>query len=349
MIQYIPILKWKPAEQGALMRLESAERLPMLPIIEILPLDANLAPKELVTATLVKFVAVAIKSSLGLFSNGFGLDGRYLFASGISIKRLARICGDLRKESLNAIPVVEPDRVLTETIDLSLLKPLRAVILRVPVRVTPLVETLQALTDLRNAIGKRADVIAVLDMDGFGDADNSMFMKLVDPMIKAVMSAGTANRVSLAGGSFPASLSRYKQGRSEISRREWAIWSHFQKQPGLSGLIFSDYAVTNPKLLIIPKGTPIPVLAQIRYAVTDRWVLQRGAVIKGSAGFQQYKQLCVVMMASPEYCGEPYSYGDKMIKHHSDPSPKVTTGSPQTWRRDATNHHLVHTIRQLTT
>lgn len=346
MVRYLPILKWKQAEYGALSRLDTVDRDLMMPLIEILPLDGNYTPSELVQETIGKFQLVATKNGLGHLPHGFGLDGRYMFPGGLSVKRLARMCAHLHKHNLKAWPIVDPDRVLTEIVDVPLLKQFGAAILRVPARATALADTMQALAELRKAVGKLPDLTVVLDLEGFGDADNKAFIKLIDPMVKAILADSRANRVVLAGGSFPVGLSALKQGRTDLERREWTIWSHFHKQAELADVVFGDYAVTNPKLLVIPKGTPIPVLAQIRYTMTDRWVVHRAAVVKGAAGFQQYKHLCTVMLASPEYRGARFSYGDGMIRHHSDPA--TTTGSPWTWRRDATSHHLVYTVRQLT-
>lgn len=346
MVRYVPILKWKQAEYGALYRLDAADRDQMMPLIEILPLDGNYTPQELVQETVGKFELVATKNGLDQLRHGFGLDGRYMFTGGLSIKRLARMCAHLHKHNLKAWPIVDPDRVLTEITDVTLLKQFGAAVLRVPVRVTALTDTMLALDELRKALGQPSDLTVVLDLEGFGDADNKAFIKLIDPMVKGIVAKGLANRVVLAGGSFPPGLSALQQGRTDLERREWTVWSHFHKQAELADVVFGDYAVTNPKLLVIPKGTPIPVLAQIRYAMRDVWVVHRAAVVKGAAGFQQYKHLCTVMLASPEYRGAKFSYGDGMISHHSDPA--TTTGSPWTWRRDATSHHLVYTVRQLT-
>jgi len=345
-VRYVPILKWKQAEYGALSKLDPTDKDHVLPIIEMLPPDGNFTPQDLALEATNRFESVATKFGLQALKHGFGIDGRYLFSGGTSIKRLVRICAHQHRQGLQAWPVVDPDRVLAEVPDLPLMKPFGSAFLRAPVRTSSLSESLQALADLRQVLGKRAQITAVLDMEGFGDADDTAFIKLVDPMIKAFVADGRANRVVLAGGSFPASLSSFKQGRSDIKRREWGIWTHFHKISDLTPVVFGDYSVTNPKLVVIPKGTPIPVLAQLRYAMTDKWVLHRGAVVKGKAGFQQYKQLCTLMIASPEYRGEKFSFGDKMIKHHHDPA--TTTGSPPTWRRDATSHHLVYTLRQLT-
>lgn len=345
MISYVPIMKWKYAEYTATKHLVAADRAVILPVCEMMPTKGSLTPAEQVAGALQAFIKTAIRLEFDTLPNGFGLDARYLLAGGAPIALTERLCRNMQSKALDALPVVEPERVLAEPSSLPALKSHPGTILRVPVRDTALVDTLQALADLRAALGKRGDLTVILDLAGLGDAPDAAYVALVRPMVEQIVATGNATRLVSAGGSFPFSLQQYKQGRHELDRREWGIWLQLRTALGGEDLIFGDYVVTHPKLMEFAAGARIPALAQIRYAKPGKWVLHRAAMVLGAAGFLQYKQLCALMLHDPDYQGPAYSYGDKLIEHHADAA--TTTGSPQTWRRDATNHHLVQTLRQL--
>ena len=59
----------------------------------------------------------------------------------------------------------------------------------------------------------------------------------------------------------------------------------------------------------------------------------------------QYNDLCRLLIASSDYSGANFSFGDFQYKAHAQVG--ASSGSLMTWRRDATNHHLVYTVRQL--
>lgn len=345
MSKYVVIWKWKGAEQVALERLTVAQRNNVLPIFEVLPFKGNLTPKEQVAAAILQLQAVIDKKKLDSNGVGIGIDGRYLLAAGASILVVEKMCRYLQGKNIRAIPCIAPEQVILEYPKLTPLADHADIILRAQVRSTDLTAIDGGLQALKSLVPATTRIWLVLDMADMADVSPAAIAALVDPKATALAKLAMAHRIFLAGGSFPFSLAGKGPGTYDFMRKEWEVWTTVRASLPKLELYFGDYTVSNPKPMVIPEGAAIPALAQIRYALTDRWKLSRATAIKGKAGFAQYKQLCQLMLKAPYYAGKSFSFGDERINHHADPA--TTSGSPQTWRRDATSHHLVQTLTQL--
>jgi hypothetical protein len=65
------------------------------------------------------------------------------------------------------------------------------------------------------------------------------------------------------------------------------------------------------------------------------------------SGFEgEYKNLCKILVIDSHYSGEAFSYGDRQYKMASE-AVKKTNGTPSSWRKEATNHHIALTISSL--
>jgi Beta protein len=82
----------------------------------------------------------------------------------------------------------------------------------------------------------------------------------------------------------------------------------------------------------------------IRYAADGFWRLfKAGGFKKGKP--DQYKNLSILLLGDPVYSGAAFSYGDEC--YDKTANAKLGNGNPSSWRRDATNHHLVLTATAL--
>ena len=66
-----------------------------------------------------------------------------------------------------------------------------------------------------------------------------------------------------------------------------------------------------------------------------------------TSGFNQYNQLCQLLISDPDYSGQGFSFGDDRYYYHAQAG--SPTGNLSTWRRDATSHHLALTVRNCAT
>src|ERR1700677_4632771 len=131
------------------------------------------------------------------------------------------------------------------------------------------------------------------------------------------------------------SASAFPIGLAPLVRDEWNIVPRLDWR-GWRGLVqgnrrprrlpaFSDYSIAQPAL---PAEGIATILAQLRYATPDTWMVWKGrnAITEG---FDQFFAICADLVTRPEYRGENFSWGDAEIalKATNDGS----CGNAQTW------------------
>jgi hypothetical protein len=153
-------------------------------------------------------------------------------------------------------------------------------------------------------------------------------------------------QVVFAAASFPEDLSDVDAATvSTLPRREWELWSMLQRSPKKlprRDLVFGDYGITHPVPRELDPRT-MRMSASIRYTTRDSWLVIKGRNVR-QYGFEQYFDLCGVLVNRPEYSGADFSWGDdysaKCAERESGP------GNATTWRKVGTNHHLTLVARQ---
>lgn len=332
---YFPILKWKQGEQGAIYNLAAADRTQMLPIIEPQP------PTKGTIGSVLKTQLEKIDAA----QYPVAIDLRTVYPTGVPLPTLARLCIALQAAGLQALPAINSSDAFLNPTALAAFKGLPAIVLRLDVRVTPLVNALALIQALRGAVGRRTQIFVVVDLGALGDSPAPNLVTLVEPFVRDITATGVVTRTALAGGSFPFTLQGLPQGaQTRIPRKEWLVWQQLVQRPGCTDARFGDYAVTNPQPMEIVDPSRMNPSAAIRYALQDEWWLLRAGGVRTS-GFGQYNTLCQLLIRSPDYAGANFSYGDGRYQFHAGTG--ASTGNLTTWRRDATNHHLVQTVRQL--
>lgn len=159
----------------------------------------------------------------------------------------------------------------------------------------------------------------------------------VRPYLDAALSTGCAS-TTLSGGSFPINLVGFKQGVTDIPHVEWQIWKQLRRHGEYEDVLYGDYAVTNPAPAPEVDPREMNPSVAIRYAADGHWrLLKAGGFKKGKPN--QYQSLCRVLTGDPVYSGAQFSYGDACYDKAA--AAKLGNGNPSSWRRDATNHHLV--------
>jgi len=102
--------------------------------------------------------------------------------------------------------------------------------------------------------------------------------------------------------------------------------------------------VTNPAPAPGMDPTQMNPSVAIRYAADGHWRLfKAGGFKKGVPN--QYRSLCKLLLGDSVYSGSAFSFGDRCYEGAA--SARLGNGNPSSWRRDATNHHLVLTQHAL--
>jgi len=194
----------------------------------------------------------------------------------------------------------------------------------------------------------------------FGDVDCDLILDLADisnssnpahlvarSMFNMIPIPERWRRVILAAASFPMDLSDVGAATTAtIPRREWQLWRALQRRPkGLpqQGVIYSDYAIAHP----LPREIDPRIMvmsASIRYTTDEDWLIVKGRNVR-QYGFEQYFDLCRVLVGLPEYCGPTFSWGDNYIAGCA--AHDVGPGNATTWRKVGTNHHITVVVRAI--
>lgn len=348
--RYMPILKWKRGEQDALRYLKDEHWEGVTPLVELQPIGAapDAASLNAALPGYVKKIAEQIIKSVPE-GEAIAIDTVYVCTGFpkqanlmLSIcKRLSRLIPHeiipvVRAGWLDALPGLPPQL-------LEILKASPDVVLRfrtdsfAAAQVSPSVDALAKIV-------KKRRIHLLLDQFSLVDKLPADCVTAVTPYLVAATGIACAS-VTLGGGSFPVNLTGKKQGFTDIQRVEWKAWGQITKNQKYPELRYADYAVTNPTPLeedIDP--TKLNPSIAIRYASDGFWRLYKGRGFKSGAR-GELRALCKLLTSDPIYIDENYCYGDKQYMKKSTGDDK--NGVPWTWRRDATNRHLVLTLNSL--
>jgi hypothetical protein len=151
-------------------------------------------------------------------------------------------------------------------------------------------------------------------------------------------------------GSFPKDLTHCTQGRNELARLEWQLWSsqvlnraELPRTPS-----YGDYAIQHP---LFEESPPHPPSASIRYTSEKCWIVMRGERYTNpdGPGAMQWPANAKRLWNSPEFCGDNFSPGDAYIaeKAQGYGDPKLRPGNAKTWLQAGLSHHLTLVVRQI--
>ncbi len=346
--KYMPILKWKRGERDALRYLTEAQWNGVVPLAEVQAAEVSLIDWR---AELIAELKQAIP-----IGGAIGIDTMYVSETyPKQIDLLVSYCVALQRAypDRRIIPVIHG--ALAETLPtyagtrtLELLQQLPEVILRLRIDTIQPAQVKPMVAAVKKAGFKASAIHLVVDQFSIVNQAAAACETQVKPYLVAAQEEKCAS-VTVAGGSFPVNLMGIKQGSPDIPRVEWEIWTNLRKDPQFASLRYSDYAVTNPSRLAEVDPTQVNPSITIRYAAQTFWRLYKGGGFKkGKAG--TLKGLCKLLsMDTTVYSGAGFSYGDTQYdKKAKDNGPKAPrNGTPWTWRRDATNHHIALTASGL--
>lgn len=345
---YVPILKWKRGEQGALSQLSSAAKHHVLPIIEIPPIPYDYEKgefKKTIDSYLVDIGKALEKANntnrkfmvdLQLLPDTTIRDGRHV---------IRYIFDEAAKKNITMVPVIsshDSQSYIDAVKDICDTK--KSLCFRmIDDDFGNLKKAITALLQLYRIAESEVDLI--LDFKYIMASNVNTIVASAEQNIKNIPNIDEWRTLAICATSFPENLSVVKANTVEqIIRAEWAVWNQLRKKSLGRLPAFGDYAIANPKLLEMDPRL-MKISANIRYTSTDRWYVHKGASIQ-KAGFAQIVPMCANLITQPYYSGESFSAGDKTIHDCASPT-CVNPGNSETWRRVGTNHHMEFVISQL--
>lgn len=197
---------------------------------------------------------------------------------------------------------------------------------------------------LKRLHARHADVDAVFDLGYLaGSVEEGATENYCLSVLRELSLQGPWRTLTLASGAFPVNLAGFKTGAHAIERKDWKLYERVVDQT-LGGVLYGDYGVNYTDAFDMDPRA-IRMSANLRYTHFDHWRVYKARSVK-EYGFDQYKQLCQLLVASSEYFGPGFSEGDKSIFSMATDLSKGP-GNATTWRRDAMNHHLHVVLNQL--
>lgn len=357
---YVPILRWRAAEKGALRNLKPEDKTVITPLVELTmpqPKDERgKSPSQLLQESISVFlqdIPKVLSQILKCWGHEvFFLDVQLLDAS-IRAKALREILDKGKQLDVLMVPVITIIPVIGFASDEQTRQ----------IAVDFAKETGRGLC-LRITESNFSEEALAGDIEGFVkksglDAktiDMLVDFKVVDEQTSYHSLVNKINKIPfmekwrtfiVATGSFPPDLSHLpKHGQYDISRVDWSIWHR------LSGGLkrtpsFADYTIQHP--IYMPRSSAANPSASIRYTLEDHWVILRGEGLRNpkGAGFQQYPALAQLLVGQNIFKGDAYSFGDAYIAEKAKDINTKNTGNPMTWLEAGINHHLTLAGRQV--
>jgi len=340
-IHYVPILRWKLAERGALANLQHPICDVITPLIEPTGWVFGDTEKRKTLESKIAKIAEDIFQHWG--EDPFFMDF-WLVPPSARIHRgdssFLLMAREARTHNLNLIPVIGLKREpkYQSAVNEIIAADRFGLCLRIfskDLEETGLPEKMdRLLTELQV---QPSNVDLILDVQCVGEATPNY-----STMILKIPYLDRWRTFTIAGGSFPKDLQGFKPGKGIQPRWEWRKWKECVEAHGIARLpAFSDYTIQYPLFEEPPKGAAPS--ASIRYTYYDDWVVIKGLSIRrdDAAGNQQWPANAEILCKQNEFMGATFSKGDKYINDTSKQT--AHPGNATSWLRAGFNHHILHT------
>ncbi|MBU0633979.1 MAG: beta family protein [Candidatus Omnitrophica bacterium] len=351
---YVPILKWKRAEQSALKVLEEKHKKHITPLLQFVMSKGK--PGDQREDIVVKFEeqlpkipekVIEVWGKAPIF-----IDVSLLYTTPLKAKALVAISQGGHDLGGVFIPIVHLyDEQKIKEVAYSLAKKNKCgLCLRL---ICPDFVDLNKLNqDIANflSVGKleEKDIDLLVDVKEAESNGNKCSKYL--GMVQDLPNLTKWRTFSFASGSFPEDLSAYKLDEENlIPRVDWISWKgHVTGKTLKRKPAFADYTIQHP---IYKEATQFyHPTTSIKYTLEDEWLIMKGKKHR----FEMYLGSAKLLSQDRRFYGESFSYGDKYVAlkaKHCDVYLKNKklggTGSTETWITAGINHHLVLVANQV--
>lgn len=335
-MQYVPIIRWRPAEIVALQQLFEQDRRRITPLIEVLPTEGGGFAK----------ITKDIGRNWGFqpfFLDLYHVNPALRLSDGQH--PLVLMGKEAKALRIPLIPVTGLRRVLAYQAAVAAVAQMikRGICIRLDSRDinrATFADDLLQLLSRHKLDPKQADLIVDFEI-----TENSNLE--YEQLCRRIPRLSRWRTFTVISGAFPKDLTRLgKNSQREPRRSDWLRWlEQIEKTKLLRIPNYGDHTVQHPNYSP-PKGKPNPS-ASIRYTARETWVIMRGEALRGdsSLGSAQYRAQAMLLTERPEFCGAEFSYGDKYIMQKRED--RKNPGNPRTWICAGINHHLTLAAREV--
>lgn len=354
---YMPILKWKRAEQGALRGLEEEHKKHITPLIQfVMP---KYKPHEQLEDIVARFEEQASQTP-EKFIEVWGhtpifVDFSLLFTTPLKVKSLNIILREGHKLGASFIPVMHlnDDREIKKAV-YSLAKENKSgVCLRLicsdfsDLTLTKLnQDIIELLSPSSGLKGKDIDLLVdIKETEENGDKCTKYLN-----LSQSIPNLLKWRTFTFGSGSFPEDLSGCKlEEENLIPRIDWKVWkNHAENKKLRRKPAFADYTIQHPIYKEVSQF--FSPTTSIKYTLENEWLIMKGERQK----FNKYLANAKLLVDDKRFYGKDFSDGDKYISEKAEhfeaymKNPAIKgTGSTETWLRAGINHHLVLVAHQV--
>lgn len=365
--KYVPILKWKRAEQSALRDLTDSRKDVIMPIIElVMPKPKQAIAEEYHDAALALLTDEKIADYVNSIDKSWGkrpffLDFTWIYKEAKE-KTTRKAIDSAISEGLKVVPVINmfDDATLIDTV----LEKRNEHSLDVALRISGLdLEDMGKLnrrltTYLGLPHSQKNTTHLIVDLKELPDEAACMKYAVAS---QGIIHLDGWKSLTLASGAFPVDLSECsREEPTLLPRNDWLRWKKFADTLPKRVPTFADYGIRHP--LYFESHLVLHPTTSIKYTLTDSWIVYKGKVRK----FGDYLANASTLTTTEDYLGENYSAGDMYIKERADhfsswaaikleeemrakdedrtgkpvKSKATGTGSTETWLSAGFNHHM---------
>ena len=341
---YVPVLKVKRGEKGALHAIAPNLRpriTPLLEIVEKTNPDASIG-QHLDTA----FKALA--NSIQAYPRCF-LDAGEIFADGP--QAAAEVFQRAAIDGMVFTPVTGVTR--TEDVPAALSHRANGVALRLTRREFESGLLPVAIPSFMNTHGLTPeDTDLIIDLGPVDDFISVGVIALTNAFLGVVPEHIRWRTFTISACSFPSSMGGIQRNSyALVERGEWIAWrdnlnARATVIPRLP--TFSDCAIQHPRGVEGFNPITMQVSASIRYTSVDEWLLIKGESTRVTLARIQFPALATQLVSghlAPRYLGPSHCDGCASIS--SSARGATGLGSAEIWRRLGTIHHITTVVREL--
>lgn len=372
---YVPILKWKRAELGALKMLEEDHKKYITPLIQLVMPSVYLykeedgekirkSQEEILSEKVAKLKENRINKIPEEILQSWGtgpifLDVSLLYddqsTTELKINSMKEIILQGIKIGSKIIPVIHlnDDLEIRRTACLLAKKFDSGICLRLVC--SNLLNIDQLDRDVTELIAqeklKMKDIDLLIDIKETEDNANK-YIKYLN-ISQNIPKISEWRTFIFASGSFLKDLSNCKPDEeNHIPRLDWTNWTNLMNKGLKRKPAFADYTIQHP--IYEESSQFFHPSASIKYTLENEWLVMKGKKQK----YDNYLAHAASLVGDERYYGKDFSYGDKYISEKAEHFYKYITeknkgnniggtGSTETWLRAGINHHLTLVVHQI--
>ncbi len=365
-LNYVPILKWKPAEMRALEHLRDEQKDLIRPVLEIvLPSAKRIkndtrTPEEKHQSRVDKFInerlpEIPSQIQKSMTVRPIYMDFTWLYPTSVKDLALASLIPNCKKLGLKVIPVINLDDTASYIQDVY--EAIAIHDLRLCIRINKIdMQDVATLNEKLNNV-VQASVLSRRDIDLIVDTkfiEDDTVYELVLKNTQQIARLDEWGELIFANGSYPTDLTDFKpQNDNHAPRHDWTRWKAYIELANFKRLpVFSDYTIRHP--IYNEETTQLTPSCSIKYTLDDNWYILKGLKYK----FFYFIVYAYALANDDVFYGKDYSYGDQFIvekselyakymERHNRGAKTSGSGTNEDWIMAGINHHVAVVLKQL--